>query len=313
MLAVVVTLIVAVGCGGDEPSKPGSPTPKAGSAAGQHGGESARPGRLVEIGEGRSVFLHCIGAGNPTVVLESGAGSNAMQWQDVQSELGRTTQTCGYDRAGIGNSVAPLGVRDARDEIADLRRLLDRVRIDPPYVLVGHSYGGVLARVFAHRHPTEVGGLVLIDAMGRDGRRRQLAIWPESQAPEIRRELATAVMGGVDHAVADALASRVRTLNDVPLAVITAGRQDNFPRAPARLARNLRRLWDTMQDELAELSNNSVHVITLRSNHDVPSPQSGQPSVVISAVQAVVRAAREHTRLPPCRHLFSDPDVRCRS
>jgi hypothetical protein len=58
MLAVVVTLIVAVGCGGDEPSKPGSPTPKAGSAAGQHGGESARPGRLVEIGEGRSVFLH---------------------------------------------------------------------------------------------------------------------------------------------------------------------------------------------------------------------------------------------------------------
>jgi pimeloyl-ACP methyl ester carboxylesterase len=313
MLAVVVTLAVAVGCGGDEPSKPGSPTPKTGSAAGQPGGGSGRPGRLVEIGGGRSLFLHCIGSGSPTVVLEAGAGSNAMQWQKLQSELGRTTRTCAYDRAGIGNSVAPPGVRDARDEIADLRRLLDRVRIDPPYVLVGHSYGGVLARVFAHLHPTEVAGLVLIDTMGRDGRRRQLAIWPQAQAPEIRRELATTVIGGVDLAVGDELASRVRTLSDTPLAVITAGRHDNFPRAPARLARNLRRLWDRMQDELAELSDNSVHVIALRSNHDVPSPQSGQPPVVISAVQAVVRAAREHTRLPQCRHLFSDPHVRCRN
>jgi hypothetical protein len=68
-----------------------------------------------------------------------------------------------------------------------------------------------------------------------------------------------------------------------------------------------------MHDELAALSDNSVHVIALRSNHDVPSPESGQPSVVIGAVKAVVRAAREHTRVPPCRDLFSEPDVRCRS
>jgi len=167
--------------------------------------------------------------------------------------------------------------------------------------------------VLAHLHPTEVGALVLIDTMGRDGRRRQLAIWPESQAPAIRRELATTVMGDVDLAIGEALASRVRTLADTPLAVITAGRQDNFPPAPARLARNLRRLWDRMHDELAALSDNSVHVIALRSNHDVPSPQSGQPSVVISAVQAVVRAAREHTRLPQCQDLFKAPDVRCRN
>ena len=107
-------------------------------------------------------------------------------------------------------------------------------------------------------------------------------------------------MRGVDHAVGEALASRVRTLSDTPLAVITAGRQDNFPRAPARLARNLRRLWERMHDELAGLSDNSVHVIALRSNHDVPSPHRCQPSIVISAAQAVVRAAREHTRLPQC-------------
>jgi pimeloyl-ACP methyl ester carboxylesterase len=311
--AVVVTLTVAVGCGANDSGKRASSTPKPPGAAGQLGGGSGRPGRLVEIGGGRSLFLHCVGSGSPTVVLEAGAASNAMQWQEVQSELGRTTRACAYDRAGIGNSVAPPGVRDARDEIADLRLLLDRLRIDPPYVLVGHSYGGVLARVFAHQNPADVGGLVLIDTMGRDGRQRQLAIWPETQAREVRSELARAVIGGVDLAVGEALASRVRTLTDTPLAVIAAGQQDNFPRSPARLACNLRRLWDRMQDELAALSDNSVHVIALRSDHDVPSPQTGQPSVVIRAVQAVVRAAREHTRLPQCRNLFSAPDVRCRS
>jgi hypothetical protein len=120
-------------------------------------------------------------------------------------------------------------------------------------------------------------------------------------------------MGGVDLAAGEALASRVRTLGGMPLAVITAGRQDHFPRRPARLRRALKRLWDRMQDELAGLSDNSVHVVALGSNHDVPSSRGGQPSVVIRAVQAVVGAARSHSRLPRCRRLFRGSAVRCRS
>jgi pimeloyl-ACP methyl ester carboxylesterase len=253
--------------------------------------------------------MECVGSGSPAVVLEAGFGADTHSWQDVQPEVGRGTRTCSYDRAGTGNSVAPPGVRDARDEIADLRRLLARARVEPPYVLVGHSYGGVLARVFAHLYPSETAGLVLIDTMGRDGRRRQLAIWPRSQAREIRRGLATAVMEGVDLAAGEAIASRVTSLGGLPLAVITAGREDNFPRTPARLHRGLKRLWDGMQDELAALSENSVHVVALASNHDIPT---GQPSVIVRAVQAVVGAARNHALLPPCRRLFSGPDVRCR-
>jgi hypothetical protein len=164
-------------------------------------------------------------------------------------------------------------------------------------------------RTFTRRRPP---GLVLIDTMGRDGRRRQLAIWPKSQAPEIRDQLASTVIGGVDLAAGEALASRVTTRGDMPLAVITAGRQDSFPRTPARLGRALKRLWERMQDELARLSDNSVHVIAPASNHEIPSSRSGQPSVVVRAVQAVVDAARDHTRLPPCRRLFSGANVRCR-
>jgi hypothetical protein len=120
-------------------------------------------------------------------------------------------------------------------------------------------------------------------------------------------------MGSVDLAAGEALASRVTTLGDMPLAVITAGRQDNLPHTPARLGRALKRLWDRMQDELATLSDNSVHLVALASNHGVPSSRTGQPSIVIRAVQAVVDAARHHTRLPPCRRLFSGSENCCRS
>ena len=119
-------------------------------------------------------------------------------------------------------------------------------------------------------------------------------------------------MEGVDLAAGEAIASRVTSLGGMPLAVITAGRQDSFPRTPARLYRALKRLWDGMQDELAALSENSVHVVALASNHDVPSSAGGQPSVLVRAVQAVVGAARSHARLPQCRRLFSGSDVRCR-
>jgi pimeloyl-ACP methyl ester carboxylesterase len=309
MLTVLLVSALAVGCGGDKPKGQRSSTPdtRPGAPVRVDG-----PGRLVGIGGGRSLYLTCVGSGSPTVVLEAGFGGDTFNWREVQPQLGRSTRACAYDRAGVGNSVAPPGVRDARDEINDLERLLSRARIDPPYVLVGHSYGGVLARVFVQAHAEQIAGVVLIDTMGRDGRRRQLAIWPKSQAPEIRRGLATPVMDGVDLAAGEALASRVRTLGDTPLAVVTAGRQDNFPRTPARLARALKRLWDRMQDELARLSDNSVHVVALRSNHEVPSSRSGQPSVVVGAVEAVVHAAREGTRLPPCSRIFSASDVRCR-
>ena len=233
-MAVVLACVLAVGCGGQEPKAHRGPvkTPRLAPVA-------EGPGKFVAIGDGRTLFMECLGTGSPAVVLEAGFGADTHSWEDVQPEVGRGTRTCAYDRAGTGNSVAPPGVRDARDEIADLRRLLARARVAPPYVLVGHSYGGVLARVFAHLYPSETAGLVLIDTMGRDGRRRQLAIWPRSQAPEIRRGLATTVMEGVDLGAGEAIARRVTSLDGMPLAVITAGREDNFPRTPARLNRAL--------------------------------------------------------------------------
>ena len=306
MLIVVASALV-LGCGGREPARTRAPTRSTARASPIIG---AVAGRLVAIGGGRSLFVRCVGSGTPSVILEAGLGGSAADWRKVQPQLGRTMRTCAYDRAGNGSSVAPPGVRDARDEIDDLRRLLDDAHIEQPYVLVGHSYGGLLARLFAHAHPTQVAGMVLVDAMGHDQTRRVLGIWPRSQARTLRRTLAAPVRDGVDLAAGEALARSVQSLGDIPLAVVTAGRHDaEWGRVPHRLARALDRQWTTMQDELARLSTDHVHVVALRSDHAV---QDGQPDVVIRAVRAVVRAARSHVGLARCRRVFPGADVRCR-
>ena len=305
LIVAIVLLTVTAGCGDDKPRQGSASTTTAGPDTG------GRPGMLVEIGARRSLFVHCVGSGKPTVVLESGFGADASQWQAVQPEVGHGTQVCAYDRVGTGNSVAPPGVQDALEEVADLRAWLARERVDPPYVLAGHSYGGVLARVFAHLHPKETAGLVLIDTVGRDGRRRTLADWPQSQAPRLREYVASTRIGDVDLAVGEAIASSINTLGHIPLAVIDAGRQTNLRQSPVRLRRAQKRLWARMHVELARLSDNSVHATALRSNHYVPSSRDGQPSVVIRAVQAVVHAARNGSRLPACSRIFRGPDVHC--
>jgi pimeloyl-ACP methyl ester carboxylesterase len=304
-LSVIVATALSVSCGADQ--RPRDAAAKAPPGAPVTQGDGA----LVGIGGGRMLFAHCIGSGGPTVVLEAGFGIGTFQWQEVQPPLARSTRVCSYDRAGTGSSAAVTGMRDARAEVADLRRLLEHVGAKPPYALVGHSYGGVVARVFAYLRPDETAGLVLIDTMGRDGRRRQLEMWPSSQAPAMRRQLAHLRIGGVDLAAGEALASRVATLGETPLAVVTAGREDASPRTPARLHWALMRLWNRMQDELARLSTNRVHAVALASNHDVPSPQTGDPAVVIRAVEAIVHAARDHARLPPCPQVFGGTNVRC--
>jgi pimeloyl-ACP methyl ester carboxylesterase len=307
-LAALAASVLVAGCGGQE-HKAQRPTAKSARAVPVIVGS----GRLVAIGAGRSLFLDCVGSGSPTVVLEAGFGGDTFNWQQVQPQLGRTTRTCAYDRAGLGNSVALPGVHDARAELSDLQRLLQNAHIGAPYVIAGHSYGGLLGRLFAKAHPDEIAGLVLVDAMGRDQTRRQLALWPRTQARALRRTVASPVRDGVDLAAGEALAGHVRSLGDMPLAVITAGtHHDEWGRVPARLAQALDRQWATMQDELAALSSDHVHVVAQRSDHFVQGVD-GQPGVVIGAVQAVVRAARDHAHLPPCTRLFSGPGVACRN
>ncbi|HET9270974.1 MAG TPA: alpha/beta hydrolase, partial [Vicinamibacterales bacterium] len=310
-LALVLGSGGVVGCGGDAPKT-------------EHDQQAQTPpanpvvvgdGKLVPIGGGRTLYIHCMGLGSPTVVLEAGYGGNSDTWSGVQRQLGATTRTCAYDRAGLGNSLPMPGVHDASDEIADLQRLLEHAHIGPPYVLVGHSYGGLLVRLFADAHPSETAGVVLVDAMGRNATRRELAIWPRSHAPARRRDFARPVADGINLQSGEAAAAKIQTLHDTPLVVITAGHQDaDLGNFPPRLQRAQERLRTTMQDELAHLSADHVHLVALRSGHFVQRPEpDGQAGVVMRAVRAVIRASRTQTSLPSCPQLFTGSAVACRT
>lgn len=306
LVAVVLLVASAAGCGGHmSKTEPRAPAKTHSLNPGGIG-----PGKLVEIGGGRSLYLYCVGSGSPTVVLAAGFGGSTDNWSAVQPQLAHTTRACAYDRAGSGHSPMNPEAHDARDEIDDLQRMLDRAHLGAPYVLVGHSYGGLVARLFAHAHPGETAGIVLVDAMGRSQDRRFWRLW-QAQPPRVRRAVANPLEAGADQLSSEALADRITTLGKMPLAVVTRGQPDTGEGPlPPRLIGPVQRLWLQMQDELASLSSDHVHVVALRSGHFV---QDEQPLAVIRAVRAVVHAARTNTHLPPCPRLFPGSSVRCRS
>jgi pimeloyl-ACP methyl ester carboxylesterase len=120
-------------------------------------------GRLVDIG-GRRLHLHCTGSGMPTVVVESGSSSFSIEWALVQEKVAGFTRMCSYDRAGFAWSDRGPAENTVEETIDDLHLLLRSASVRGPYVLVGHSIGGMYVRAYQRRYPEEVVGLVLVDA-----------------------------------------------------------------------------------------------------------------------------------------------------
>ena len=122
------------------------------------------PGALVSVGLHR-LHIHCTGRGSPSVIFESGLGGTSLDWVRVQPEVSRFTRACSYDRAGYGWSERGPEPRHAGRIAAELGRLLLHANVPPPYVLVGHSFGGLAIRLFTARDERRaVAGMVLVDA-----------------------------------------------------------------------------------------------------------------------------------------------------
>ncbi len=124
-------------------------------------------GRLVDVGTHR-LHLYGTGRGSPTVILEAALNGCSIDWCLVQPQVAEFTRVCSYDRAGYGWSDSGPRPRTAQRMARELHTLLAKAEIEPPYVLVGHSYGGELVRVYADQYPDEVAGLVLVDSSHED-------------------------------------------------------------------------------------------------------------------------------------------------
>jgi pimeloyl-ACP methyl ester carboxylesterase len=121
------------------------------------------PGQMIDI-DGHLIHLHCTGEGTPTIILEAGAYSFSTEWYWVQDQLEQSYRVCSYDRAGNGYSEAVVGPRDGVTLVHELHALLEQAGVAAPYVMVGHSLGGVLAPIYASQYPDAVAGLVLVDS-----------------------------------------------------------------------------------------------------------------------------------------------------
>jgi pimeloyl-ACP methyl ester carboxylesterase len=127
------------------------------------------PGQLVDV-EGHRLHLNVMGEsnGSPTVILEAGMASISSNWGWVKQEIAKTTRVVAYDRASLGWSDPGTKPLDAAKSARELRVALERAHIEPTYVLAGHSYGGLVVRMFADLYPDTVVGLVLVDASHPD-------------------------------------------------------------------------------------------------------------------------------------------------
>jgi pimeloyl-ACP methyl ester carboxylesterase len=121
------------------------------------------PGKLYDVG-GCRLHLYSTGEGGPTVILEAGGSSPALLWYLVQKEVAKFARVCSYDRAGFGWSDPASKPLSANDVAGDLHELLKKADIPGPYILVGHSIGGVYVRAFTHLYPSKVVGMVLVDS-----------------------------------------------------------------------------------------------------------------------------------------------------
>jgi len=160
----------------------------------------ARPQRLVKLNTRRRLNICVMGAGSPTVVLAAGANASTSHWARVQPEVAKHALTVSFDKAGRGFSDSGPLPRCAAATVGDLRMALAKTGAKPPYVLVGHSLGGLEMRLFAFLHPSEVVGLVLVDSMSEEYTARLLEHetfrdWSRRDYAEVRRTAAMARAG----------------------------------------------------------------------------------------------------------------------
>ena len=264
---------------------------------------------LVEIGGGRRLYLECRGQGSPTVVLESGGGDSADVWSlllpgshqtPVMPAVARYTRVCAYDRPGTVQATGqpsrsdpvPLP-RPAAEIVGDLHALLGAARVPGPYVLVGHSLGGLLSRLYAGTYPDQVAGFVSVDAAHEIFYEAfDALLTPDQyQAPGLEVDV-------VATAAAMRRARVEQPLRPMPMFVLEHSRNAKrfpnpfgFPTTYPLAA--LQRAFQSAQDDLTELVPGARHVIAQQSAHNI---HVEQPALVSRSVRQVVSKVRAELR-----------------
>lgn len=278
-----------------------------------HGRFSGR----VTIRGGRKLYLECRGRGSPMVMLEAGTGDLAQIWSEppvgpgraVLPAVARFTRVCAYDRPGtyllpdLRSRSDPVAMpRTARDIVRDLHALLRAAGAPRPYLLAGHSFGGMIARLYATSHPRAVAGLVSIDAQNEDFTAAYKEFFPPEvymaavlnpQPPPGLENYSGVELLALEPSAAQMLQAQADTpLRPMPLVVLSHSRTipNPFGFPTAFPIEALDRAFQDSQDMLAGLVPGARHVIAARSGHYI---QLDQPKLVTREIRRAVRKARQ--------------------
>jgi pimeloyl-ACP methyl ester carboxylesterase len=234
----------------------------------------------VTLPDGKKLSLYCVGKGTPVVMMEGGlSASGIIGWRSVQSAIGRVTKTCAYDRAGIWNSAPTDGPRDAGAEADDLAALLKAAKLPPPYVIVAHSYGGYITRLYVRRHVQEVAGLVLIDPSEPHQIARTIEAFPALALPDLVAGLKDCA---VDPRPAASVTKCQRTVPaDVPPDMAARYRDSQTPTAASAMMREGAAM-EGLSSQLLDTEKKSLGAmpfVLLNRDPTMPFPELAQESV----------------------------------
>lgn len=258
----------------------------------------------VDVG-GHKLRMMTYGNGSPTVIIEAGGSQPGVEnhdWKRVINAIAKTTRICAYDRAGLGLSDGvPAQTRTSEDMVKDLHALLVRAKVPGPYILVGHSLGGLHARLYASRYPREVVGLVLVDAAHPDQWSKLLGALPAESPQEredikrVRKDLHTEITDPsfnrerMDVAASAAQVRAAGTLGNKPLVVVTRSPKA-YTQGPGPQRDYLERVWQELQRDLARLSSNSTHKVATKAGHFI---SVDEPQLVVDAILKVLDVAKK--------------------
>lgn len=281
------------------------------------------PGQLIDVG-GHSLHLNCTGSGGPTVVLEAGGGEMSSNLGWIAQGVARDTRVCVYDRAGRGWSEPADTPQDGAQIAADLHTLLHRAQVPGPYVLAGHSFGGLYVLTFAAHYPDEVAGMVLVDSTAPapasaaipptatsgdessyDGVGRVSALASISARLGLARVVGQLSDDGLPPRSSDEVRARTATAGNLRSTI------DEYVQASAsiRQAASLRTFtdkplvvltagtgndaaWPAAQNQLAALSTNSVHRVVDGATHEALVADQEHAATTTQAILQVVSAVR---------------------
>ena len=225
----------------------------------------------------------------PSVIFIAGLGDSSETWKVVQNRISEAASTFSYDRAGIGRSQSVPGTRTCRCLVEELSELLRVLNVEPPYVLVGHSFGGLVARLYAGLYPHDICGIVLVDAAPEYKELAYEKVLPKERITENREYLMNPLQNSerIDKVRSYEQVAEHAKLYDIPLSIIIRGLPDEYHEGCPHM--EILEVEQKLQSEFQRLSTSSRIRIANQSGHYV---HHDEPEIVVEEILKMLEGSR---------------------